>query len=58
MGTVEVQSDGMQGGEENGERGKRGFSCYEQKVKGSSSSPQSHAKGLEGRMTERGDKND
>jgi len=37
---------------------KGGFSCYEQKVEGSSSGPQSHAKGSEGRMTEKGDKND
>ena len=37
-----------------GERGKRGFSCDEQKVNGSSSSSQSRAKGSEGRMVERG----
>ena len=41
-----------------GKRGKWGFNCDEQRVNGSSSSPQSHAKGSEGRMTERGDKND
>jgi len=40
----------------NAERGKRGFSCYKRKVKGSSSSPQLRAKGSKGRMIERGDK--
>jgi len=39
------------------ERCKWGFSCYKQKVKGSSSSPQLRAKGSKGRITERGDKN-
>jgi len=38
------------------ERGKRGFNCNEQKVNGSGSSSQSHAKGSEERMAERGDK--
>ena len=42
----------------NAERGNWGFNCDEQKVKGSGSSPQSCAKGLEGRMAERGDKKD
>jgi len=40
------------------ERGKRGFSCDKQKINGSGSSPQLHAKGSEGRMVERGDKKD
>ena len=40
------------------ERGKWGFSYDKQKVNGSGSSPQSRAKGSEGRMTERGDKKD
>ena len=40
------------------ERCKRGFSCYKQKVRSSGSSPQSRAKGSEGRITERSDKND
>ena len=40
------------------ERCKRGFSCYKQNMKGSSNSPQLHAKGSKGRMTERGDKSD
>ena len=35
------------------ERCKRGFSCYKQNVKGSSSSPQLRTKGSRGRMTER-----
>ena len=40
------------------ERCKRGFNCYKQNEKGSGSSPQSHAKGSRGKMTERGDKSD
>jgi len=36
------------------ERGKRGFDCDEQKVEGSGNSPQSCAKGSEGKITERG----
>jgi len=39
-----------------GERCKRGFSCYKQIVKSSGSSPQSRAKGSRGRVTERDDK--
>jgi len=40
------------------ERGKRGFDYDEQKVEGSSSSPQLRTKGSEGRTTERGDRKD
>ena len=40
------------------ERGKRGFSCYKQKVKSSGSSPQLCAKGSKGRMTKKGNKSD
>ena len=40
------------------ERCKREFSCYKQKVRGSGSSSQLRAKGSEGRMTERSDKDD
>ena len=43
-------------GQINSERGKWGFSCYKQNVKGSGNSPQLRAKGSKGRMTKRGDK--
>ena len=42
----------------NAERDNWGFNCNKQSVKGSGSSPQSRAKGSEGRITERGNKKD
>jgi len=42
----------------NTERDKWGFDCNKQSVERSSNSPQSRAKGSEGRITERGDKKD